>query len=231
MQDLFGGWAWHPARPQHHRSLGVRAELDVALPRKGLLTAFASARQERFEPQNLLRPQSRLLASRRQEASVGAEVEIPLLEPRLKLNVGAQLEALHDRFFGQKTIGASALLPARDHIVLLASPRLGFNLALTSGWVLQGHRASAGPSFTNSSATAAVLNTDRNEQGKAGILAWSIAALRGRCSWRVAYRNTVANLIRFVRTPSACPSPTSAGLSFPVETARKRAADLVGAGR
>lgn len=221
-QDLFGEVGTGTQHDRNTtRSLGLRAELNVLLPRESLLTAFANARQERFEPHNLLQPQSRLLTSQRRGASLGMEVEIPLLTSRLELNAGAQLEALHDRFFGQKVFGASTLLPARDNTALLASPRLGFDLALASGWTLQGHRGiySRSPSFYELFGDRGTVlgNTDlRNEKGKNGdiglVYRGNPKASTGLFLAEAAYyRNEVYNLIRFVQNSQRVSRPHNIG--------------------
>jgi iron complex outermembrane receptor protein len=221
-QDLFGEVGIGTQHDRNTtRSMGLRAELDLVLPRGGLLTAFANARQERFEPHSLLQPQSRLLTSQRQGASAGAEVEIPFLKSRFKLNVGAQLEALHDRFFGQNLFGASTLLPARGNTALLASPRFGFNFALANGWTLQGHRGfySRPPSFYELFGDRGTVlgNTDlRSEQGKNGDLGLvyhgTPGAATGLLLAEVAYyRNEVENLIRFVQNSQRVSRPHNIG--------------------
>ena len=67
---------------QHDRnitqSLGLRGEVNALLPDQSLLTTFVAARHETFVPDDLLRPDSRFLRSRRRTLAVGTEVEVPL---------------------------------------------------------------------------------------------------------------------------------------------------------
>ena len=145
---------------QHDRnitqSLGLRGEVNALLPGESLLTAFVAARRETFAPDDLLRPESRLLRSRRRALAVGTEVEVPLGQ-RLTLNAGTQAEGLDDRFFDRKYFAPSAVLPSRNNGEILWGYRMGAALDLGAGLALKPTMAaiSARPISLNSSATGA----------------------------------------------------------------------------
>ena len=137
---------------QHDRnitqSLGLRGEVNALLSGESLLTAFVAARHETFAPDDLLRPESRLLHSRRRALAVGTEVEVGL-GPRLTLNAGTQAEGLDDRFFDRKYFAPSAVLPSRDNGEILWGYRMGAALDLGAGLALKAHngRYQRAPNF------------------------------------------------------------------------------------
>ena len=59
------------------RSLGLRGEVNALLAGRSLVTAFGAARRESFAPGDLLRPESRLLRSRRRALAAGTRGGAP----------------------------------------------------------------------------------------------------------------------------------------------------------
>lgn len=208
---------------QHDRniteSLGLRGEVNALLPGQSLLTAFVAARREAFAPDDVLRPASRLLRSRRQALAVGTEVEVPL-GPRLTLNAGAQAEGLADRFFDRKDFAPSAVLPSRDNGAILWGYRVGALLDLGAGWAFKAHngRYQRAPNFFElfGDRGAVIGNTDlASEEGHNsdwGVVFRGSADGVGLVLAEVAYyRNRVENLIRFVQNSQRVSRPHNLG--------------------
>lgn len=208
---------------QHDRnvteSVGLRGEVNVLLPGQSLLTAFVAARREAFAPDDLLRPASRLLRSRRQALAVGTEVAVPL-GPRLTVNAGAQAERLADRFFDRKDFAPSAALPSRDNGAILWGYRVGATLDLGAGWAFKGHngRYQRAPNFFElfGDRGAVIGNTDlASEEGHHwdwGVVFRGSADGAGLALAEVAYyRKRVDDLIRFVQNSQRVSRPHNLG--------------------
>ena len=208
---------------QHDRniteSVGLRGEVNALLPGQSLLTAFVAARREAFAPDDVLRPASRLLRSRRQALAVGTEVEVPL-GSRLTLNAGAQAEGLADRFFDRKDFAPSAVLPSRDNGAILWGYRVGAFLDLGAGLALKAHngRYQRAPNFFElfGDRGAVIGNTDlASEEGHNsdwGVVFRGAADGVGLVLAEVAYyRNRVENLIRFVQNSQRVSRPHNLG--------------------
>lgn len=212
---------------QHNRertsSLGLRGEVSALLfpPLEGLLTAFAGLRREKFHSKDLLRP-SRLPVSRRHTASLGAEVEVPLLEEsRLRLSGGLQVEALRDRLFGVTTTTGTISGQAMKRTEWQRGVRIGFQWAFTERLSFQGHvgRFQRPPSFFElfGDRGAVIGNTDLvSEESRSGDVGLVFRA-EGTSSAFVqfaeltSYRNSVANLIRFVQNSQRVSRPHNIG--------------------
>ncbi len=202
------------------RAWGGRAEVNTLLPRQSLLTAFAHGRRESFEPDDLLRAQSRLLPSRRHSGAVGSEVEIPLRR-RFYFNAGSQVEVLQDRLFAQSSSISGAQLPRRDRTAVLWGYRLGGRMSLAPGWVLQGHRGRyrRPPSFFElfGDRGAVIGNAElRSETSNNWDL--GLALQRGQNAQRglvaaeaVFYYNEVEDLIRFIQNSQRVSRPENVG--------------------
>ena len=210
--------------PQHERnttrSFGTRTELSL-LYRQILATLFTGLRHERFAPQNLLRLQSRLFESSRRSVSLGLEVEMPLLDERLQIIGGGQLEHSADKFYGKTPFGTAALRPSRDKAKVLWGGRLGGQLELGRGWILQGHGGSyqRPPSFYElfGDRGAVIGNTNlHSEAGHNWDLGLVFRPLQSCATGLlfvelVAYRNIVRNLIRFVHNSQLVSRPHNLG--------------------
>ena len=208
---------------QHDRSttlgMGLRGEANALLPGRALLTAFAAARRETFDPDNLLQRQSRLLQSRRRGLTAGTEVEVPLLR-RLTLNVGSQFERLDDRFYDRKNFAPSDILPSREKGETLWGYRLGMALDLGAGLALKAHhgRYQRAPSFFElfGDRGAVIGNTDlvseRGRNGDLGLVFRSAASGAGLVlAEAVYYRNRVDDLIRFAQNSQRVSRPQNFG--------------------
>ena len=208
---------------QHDRniteSLGLRGEVNSVLPGQSLLTAFVAARRETFVPEDLLRPDSRFLRSRRRALAVGTEVEVPV-GPRLTFNAGTQAEELDDRFFDRKNFAPSAMLPSRDNGEILWGYRMGAALDLGAGLALKAHngRYQRAPNFFElfGDRGAVIGNTDLvSEEGHN----WDLGLVfRGPADGVgltlaevVYYRNRVENLIRFMQNSQRVSRPYNMG--------------------
>ena len=208
---------------QHDRnitqSLGLRGEVNALLSGQSLLTAFVAARHETFVPDDLLRPDSRFLRSRRRALAVGTEVEVPLGQ-RLTLNAGTQAEGLDDRFFDRKNFSPSALLPSRDNGEILWGYRMGAALDLGAGLALKTHngRYQRAPNFFElfGDRGAVIGNTNLvSEEGHN----WDLGVVfRGPADGVglvlaevVYYRNRVENLIRFIQNSQRVSRPHNMG--------------------
>lgn len=202
---------------QHDRnithSVGLRGAANALLPGQSLLSAFVAARRETFAPDDLLRPGSRLLHSRRRALAVGTEVEVPLGQ-RLTLHAGAQSEGLDDRFF------ARAVSPRRDTRKILWGYRTGAALDLGAGLALKAHqgRYQRAPNFFElfGDRGAVTGNTDLvSEQGHnwdLGLVLRRPAAGTGLVLGEaVYYRNRVEDLIRFVQNSQRVSRPHNVG--------------------
>lgn len=208
---------------QHDRnstqSLGLRGELNALLPGRSLLTAFVAARRETFAPNDLLRPDSRLLPSRRRALAAGAEVEVPLGR-RLALNAGTQAEGLDDRFFGRKNFASSAVLPSRDNREILWGYRVGAALDLGADWALKAHNGlyRRAPNFFElfGDRGAVIGNTDLvGEEGHnwdLGVVFRASAEGTGLTLAEVVYyRKRVEDLIRFMQSSQRVSRPYNVG--------------------
>ena len=208
---------------QHDRNitqgLGLRGEVNALLPDQSLLTAFVAARHETFVPDDLLRPDSRFLRSRRRALAVGTEVEVPLGQ-RLTLNAGTQAEGLDDRFFDRKNFVPSAVLPSRDNGEILWGYRMGAALDLGAGLALKTHngRYQRAPNFFElfGDRGAVIGNTNLvSEEGHN----WDLGVVfRGPADGMglvlaevVYYRNRVENLIRFIQNSQRVSRPHNMG--------------------
>ncbi len=208
---------------QHDRNitqrLGLRGAVNALLPGEPLLTAFVAARRETFAPDDRLRPESRLLRSRRRALAVGTEVEVPL-GPRLTLQAGTQAEGLDDRFFERKNFAPSAVLPRRNNGVILWGYRLGGALDLGAGLVLKAHngRYQRAPNFFElfGDRGAVIGNTNLvSEEGHhwdVGLVFRGSAAGVGLGLAEVAYyHNRVEDLIRFMQNSQRVSRPYNMG--------------------
>ncbi len=208
---------------QHDRnitqSLGLRGEANALLPGESLLTAFVAARRETFAPDDLLRPESRFLHSRRRALAVGTEVEM-LLGPRLTLNAGTQAEGLDDRFFDRKNFAPSAVLPSRDNGEILWGYRLGAALDLGAGLALKAHNGhyQRAPNFFElfGDRGAVIGNTNLvSEEGHH----WDLGLVFRRSTAGVGlglaevvyYHNRVEDLIRFMQNSQRVSRPYNMG--------------------
>ena len=208
---------------QHDRnitqSLGLRGEVNALLPGESLLTAFVAARHETFAPDDLLRPESRLLRSRRRALAVGTEVEVPL-GPRLTLNAGTQAEGLDDRFFDRKYFAPSEVLPSRDNGEILWGYRMGAALDLGAGLALKAHngRYQRAPNFFElfGDRGAVIGNTNLvREEGRNWDLGLVFRGPADRVGLAlvevVYYRNRVEDLIRFMQNSQRVSRPYNLG--------------------
>ena len=208
---------------QHDRnitqSLGLRGEVNALLPGQSLLTAFVAARGETFVPDDLLRPDSRLLRSRRRALAAGTEVEVPLGR-RLTLNAGTQAEGLADRFFERKNFAPSAVLPSRANGEILWGYRVGAALDLGADLALKAHqgRYQRAPSFFElfGDRGAVIGNTDLvREEGHnwdLGVVFRGSAEGVGLTLAEVVYyRNRAENLIRFMQNSQRVSRPHNVG--------------------
>ena len=208
---------------QHDRnvtqSLGLRGEVNALLSGQSLLTAFVAARRETFAPEDLLRPDSRFLHSRRRALAVGTEVEVAL-GSRLTLNAGTQAEGLDDRFFDRKNFAPSAVLPSRDNGEILWGYRMGAALDLGAGLALKAHngRYQRAPNFFElfGDRGAVIGNTDlASEQGHnwdLGLVFRGSADGVGLALAEVVYyRNHVEDLIRFMQNSQRVSRPHNMG--------------------
>ncbi|MDE2705978.1 MAG: TonB-dependent receptor [Gemmatimonadota bacterium] len=208
---------------QHDRnitqSLGLRGEVNALLSGESLLTAFVAARRETFAPDDLLRPESRLLRSRRRALAVGTEVEVPLGQ-RLTLNAGTQAEGLDDRFFDRKYFAPSAVLPSRENREILWGYHMGAALDLGAGLALKTHngRYQRAPNFFElfGDRGAVIGNTNLvSEQGHN----WDLGLVfRGPVDGMglglaevVCYHNRVEDLIRFMQNSQRVSRPYNMG--------------------
>jgi len=203
------------------RSAGLRAELNRLLFDQGVLTVFAGGRHETFDPEDLLRPKSRLLESRRRSASAGWEGEIPLWHNLLQVTGGSQMELIADTFYGKSIFGTRPLAPNRENTEVLWGGRVGGQLRLTESWTLKGHRGwyQRPPSFFElfGDRGAVVGNTDlESERGDN----WDVGLVwrrfqRDRTGVQlleaVFYRNQVEDLIRFVQNAQRVSRPHNFG--------------------
>ena len=201
------------------RSLGLRGEVNTLLPGLSLLTAYVAARGETFMPDDLLRPEGRLLHSRRRGLAAGTEVEVPL-GPRLTLNAGTQAEALDDRFFDRKQFAPSAVLPSRNNRQVLWGHRVGASLDLGAGVVLKAHngRYHRAPDFFElfGDRGAVIGNTDlASEQGHnrdLGLVFRAPPETTGLIlAEAVYYRHRVEDLIRFIQNSQRVSRPHNLG--------------------
>ena len=208
---------------QHDRnttsSLGLRGEVNTLLPGRSLLTAFFAARGEAFVPDDLLRPQSRLLRSRRRGLAAGGEVEVRL-GPGMTLNAGTQAEALDDRFFDRKNFAPSAVLPSRNNREILWGHRAGASLDLGGGLALKAHngRYHRAPDFFElfGDRGAVIGNTGlASEQGHNRDLGLVFRAPPEAAGLVLAeavyYRNRVEDLIRFMQNSQRVSRPHNLG--------------------
>ena len=208
---------------QHDRniteSLGLRGEVNALLPGQSLLTAFVAARRETFVPDDLLRPDSRFLRSRRRALAVGTEVEVPL-GPRLTFNAGTQAEGLDDRFFDRKNFAPSAVLPSRDNGEILWGHRVGAALDLGADLALKAHngRYRRAPNFFElfGDRGAVIGNTDLgSEEGHNWDLGVVFRASDEGTGLTLAevvyYRKRVENLIRFMQNSQRVSRPHNVG--------------------
>ena len=208
---------------QHDRNIteswGLRGEVNALLPGESLLTAFVAARHEGFAPEDLLRPDSRLLPSRRRALAVGAEVEVALGR-RVTVQAGTQAEGLDDRFFERKNFAPSAALPSRDNGEILWGYRLGAAWDVGAGLALKAHngRYQRAPNFFElfGDRGAVIGNTDlSSEEGDN----WDLGLVfRGPgegvglgLAEVVYYHNRVADLIRFVQNSQRVSRPHNLG--------------------
>ena len=201
------------------RSLGLRGEVNALLAGRSLVTAFGAARRESFAPGDLLRPESRLLRSRRRALAAGTEVELPL-GPRLTVNAGTQAEALDDRFFDRKSFAPSDVLPSRENRELLWGWRVGGKLDLGGGLALKAHlgRYRRAPNFFElfGDRGAVIGNTglvsERGRNRDLGLVYRRRVDGPGlELAEAVYYRNRVDDLIRFVQNSQRVSRPHNMG--------------------
>ncbi len=208
---------------QHDRNItqgsGLRGEVNALLSGQSLFSAFVTARRESFAPDDLLRPSSRLLRSRRLALAAGTEAEVPLGQ-QITFNAGIQAEGLDDRFFNRKDFAPSAVLPSRNNGEILWGYRLGATLDLGMGFALKAHtgRYQRAPNFFElfGDRGAVIGNTDLvSEQGHnrdLGLVFRHSADGAGLVSAEaVYYRNRVKDLIRFIHNSQRVSRPHNLG--------------------
>ncbi len=208
---------------QHDRNitqrLGLRGEVNALLPGQPLLTAFVAARRETFAPEDLLRPDSRFLRSRRRALAVGTEVEVPL-GPRLIFHAGTQAEGLDDHFFDRKNFAPSEVLPSRDNGEILWGYRMGAALDLGAGLALKAHngRYQRAPNFFElfGDRGAVIGNTnlvcEEGNNWDLGLVFRRPADGAGLALAEVVYyRNRVEDLIRFIQNSQRVSRPHNMG--------------------
>lgn len=210
---------------QHNRertgSLGLRGEFSALIlpPLEGLLTTFAGLRQEKFHSKNLRRP-TRSPVSRRHTASLGAEVEVPLIGSRLHLSGGLQLDVLSDRLFGDTASTGGASGQAMANTDWQRGARVGLQWAITERLSFQGHvgRFQRPPSFFElfGDRGAVIGNTDlvseESRSGDVGLVYRSeTPGVFIPFVELASYRNSVDNLIRFVQNSQRVSRPHNIG--------------------
>ncbi len=208
---------------QHDRnitqSLGLRGAVNALLPGESLLTAFVAARRESFAPDDLLRPESRLLRSGRRALAVGTEVEVAL-GPRLTLNAGTQAEGIDDRFFARKHFAPSAVLPSRNNGQILWGYRTGAALDVGAGLVLKVHhgRYQRAPNFFELFGDRGAVIGNTNLVSEEGTN-WDLGLVFGdsadgarlELAEVVYYHNRAADLIRFMQNSQRVSRPHNMG--------------------
>ena len=212
---------------QHDRNtttgVGLRAELNRLLFGEGVLTLFAGTRREEFDPKNLLRPESRLLASKRRGGTAGWEAEVPLWRNLLQVTCGSQVERIDDSFYGENLFGVSQLTPDKENTESLVGGRIGGKLRLGIGWALKGHRGwhQRPPSFYElfGDRGAVVGNTDlKSEEGDNWDigLVWNgtgQAATGLQLLEATYFHNGTENMIRFIQNAQRVSRPGNIGRS------------------
>jgi len=208
---------------QHNRertnSIGLRGEFSALIfpPFDGLLTTFAGLRREKFDSRNLLR-QTRLPASRRHTASMGAEVEVPLMG--LHLSGGLQLDALSDRLFDDAAATGGGSGQATRKTEWQRGTRIGFQWVIAERLSFQGHvgRSQRPPSFFElfGDRGSVIGNTELvSEQSRSGDIGFVFRDQEKRAFIQLAeltsYRTSVDNLIRFVQNSQRVSRPHNIG--------------------
>lgn len=212
---------------QHDRNtttgVGLRAELNRLLFGDGVLTLFAGARREEFDPKNLLHPESRLLASKRRGGTAGWEAEVPLWRNLLQVTGGSQVERIDDSFYGESFFGVTPLAPDKENTESLVGSRIGVKLRLGVDWSLKGHRGwhQRPPSFYElfGDRGAVVGNTDlKSEEGDN----WDIGLVWNRAQHAetglrlleaIYFHNETKNMIRFIQNAQRVSRPGNIGRS------------------
>ena len=212
---------------QHDRntttSLGLRGELNRVLFDDGIFTLFTGVRQEAFDPENLMRPESRMLESRRRGGIAGWEAEIPLWRNLLQVTGGSQIERIDDTFYGKTLFGTLSLSPNKDNSETLIGGRVGGRLRLGVGWSVKGHRGwyQRPPSFYElfGDRGAVIGNTDLESEAGDN---WDFGMV-----WRTQqtpttglqllelthFHNETENLIRFIQNAQRVSRPGNIGRS------------------
>jgi iron complex outermembrane receptor protein len=204
---------------QRHRNTtrggGVQGTAHFLWGARAAATLTGRARSERFAPRDLLRPLTRLPASRRHGALLGGEGEVGLGDLRLAL--GGQVEALWDR--RARTGGPAPPADTRRVESLLAGGQLGAEWRMGGAWEVQAHlgRHQRAPSFYElfGDRGAVIGNPDlRRERGvhlDAG-LAYAPAGAGGARLFEVAwYRKYTRDLIRFAQNSQQVSRPHNIG--------------------
>ena len=209
---------------QHERnttaSVGLRLEANFLLAR-ALTTGFARLGEEDFRPENLLRPQSRLLDSTRRTLTVGGEVELPLANDRLRVTAGGQGQRIDDQLLGPHAFLATRQDTVRDRAASHWGGRLGATWQVGKEWTLKGHggRYSRPPSFFElfGDRGAVIGNADLAGEGGVnldlGLVHRPVPRTGGvvRLFELVVFRRTARNLIRFVHNSQLVTRPDNLG--------------------
>ncbi len=224
---------------QHDRnrtiSWGTRAELNHVTG-GGVTTLFGQLGEERFNPENLLRPESWLPQSRRRSAVFGWEVDLPLLSNLLHASAGSQSHVHHDRFYGRSLFGGTDHAPSRDRTDWLHGGRVGARLHLWPRLTVKGHRGwyNRPPSFyelfgdRGAVAGNTRLTSERGDNWDVGFH-WIHAVSPARWELEVVYfRNHVRNLIRFLQNAQRVSVPQNIGRSKVRGTEMRASLDLPG---
>ncbi len=205
------------------RATGLRAELNILLSR-ALVSGFAALRRETFSPEDLLRPESRLLGSRRRSATAGLETEVPLADRRVRVVAGGQAEVIDDAlapgYHGETRIAGQAEERQSNRQGLIGG-RIGGRAHLARGLHVKWHRGiyERAPSFYElfGDRGALVGNRDlRSERGDNSDFGVVYEIDPTRRDWRARaelslFSNNVKRLIRFVQNSQYVSRPHNIG--------------------
>lgn len=202
-------------------TVGLRTELDLLLPRAALLTVATRALRETFRPRDLLERETRLFDSRRHSGTAAADLQLPLGDDRLQLNLGSQVTVDDDRRYSEPDLNPAARRVRRDHRETLWGRHLGARCRLLGPWSARGHVAwyQRGPSFFElfGDRGAVIGNTElTSEHGQSGDLGLTFQADPATDSrlellevtW---YRSAVRDLIRFIQNSQRVSRPYNIG--------------------
>ncbi|MFA6109921.1 MAG: TonB-dependent receptor, partial [Candidatus Latescibacterota bacterium] len=202
-------------------TVGLRTELDLLLPRAALLTAAVRVHRETFRPRDLLERETRLFDSRRHSGTAAVDLQLPLGDDRLQLNLGSQVTVDDDRRYSEPDLNPAAARRRRDHLEILWGRHLGARCRLFGSWSARGHLAwyQRGPSFFElfGDRGAVIGNTElTSEHGRSGDLGLTFQAdpsTNGRVELLEVtyYRSVVRDLIRFIQNSQRVSRPYNIG--------------------